>query len=138
MRSSAGAATRLTPLATSRRYGPSRRKRYSDRSNRVASRAFSTVTAARSAPPPLSDGVTKAIRTVPRREHAGHLGGLALQRVRRRRVVTAADQTLPQRRVSHHARDAARNRRRIARVQQHAVLLRRYETWNPRDLRRDD
>ncbi len=48
--------------STSRRYGPSRSNRYIARCQRVASSAFSTWTAARSAPPPFNDGRTKQMR----------------------------------------------------------------------------
>src|SRR6266851_10403915 len=47
--------------STLSRYGPSRRNRYIERSQAPESSAFRMWTAARSAPPPFSDGSTKQI-----------------------------------------------------------------------------
>jgi hypothetical protein len=46
----------------SARYGPARSKRNIERSHAADERPFNTCTAARSAPPPLSDGSTKHTR----------------------------------------------------------------------------
>src|SRR5436190_5850430 len=100
--------------STSARYGPSRANRNIERFQASAPRPLRICTAARSAPPPLSEGSTKQTfgRTVVKsggvrpanrnatfpRDDLHERRGLLLERMRARGGVSALDQPLAQRR----------------------------------------
>src|SRR5206468_13062920 len=77
MRESAVPAWSRTAGETSERNGPSWRNKYIERSQAASSSAFRICTAARSAPPPASEGSTKQIF---RRATANFLGGASIVR----------------------------------------------------------
>src|SRR6266853_2016262 len=137
------AATRM-PLSTSSRYGPSRRNKYIERSQTPASSAFSTCTAARSAPPPANDGSTKQtlrreliqpsrgrgrglapeLDAQPPGDDRHHFRGLRVDRVRTRRLVSAFNQAPPHTAIGNQPIYRRRNSTAGRNVEEQPVLLR--------------